>query len=109
MDASTREKGLRISLLVFGVIFFLVYPLALIWPSGWVWHGGEGQYYFQMIVGIYAVLGGFLIAAARNPSAHHAKARKPKLFFDPLGGASVKSLMQSQMPNSHLQARLRGL
>jgi hypothetical protein len=70
MNSTTREKGLKISLVAFGVICFLIYPLSLIWPSGWVWHGGEGVYYFQMIVGIYAVLGAFLIAAARNPEAH---------------------------------------
>ncbi len=42
----------------------------MVWPAGWIWHGGEGQYYLQMIAGVYAVLGGFLIAAARNPSDH---------------------------------------
>jgi DNA-binding helix-hairpin-helix protein with protein kinase domain len=63
-----RDKLLRIALVAFGVVFILVYPLGLIWPSGWVWHGGEGQYYFQMICGVYAVLGVYLILAARNPS-----------------------------------------
>jgi hypothetical protein len=56
MSETTREKLLKIALVVFGAIFFLVYPLGLIWPSGWVWHGGEGKYYLQMICGIYAVL-----------------------------------------------------
>jgi hypothetical protein len=37
-----------------------------------VWHGGQGQYYLQMICGVYAVLGVFLIAAARNPSEHRS-------------------------------------
>jgi hypothetical protein len=40
-------------------IFFLIYPLGLVWPSGWQWHGGEGKYYLQMICGVYAVLGAF--------------------------------------------------
>jgi ABC-type Fe3+-siderophore transport system permease subunit len=44
----------------------------MLWPSGWVWHGGEGVYYLQMICGIYAVLGLYLIAAARNPSAYRS-------------------------------------
>src|SRR5262245_44630752 len=68
----TRETLLKAALIVFGAIFFLVYPLGLIWPSGWVWHGGEGKYYPQMICGIYAVLGGFLINAARNPSENRS-------------------------------------
>jgi len=67
MDDITREKLLKIALVLFGAIFFTIYPLSLIWPSGWQWHGGHGQYYFQMICGVYAVLGAYLIAAARNP------------------------------------------
>ena len=72
MNESTRERLLKVALVAFGAIFFLVYPLGLIWPSGWVWHGGEGKYYLQMICGVYAVLGAFLIAAARNPSANRS-------------------------------------
>lgn len=70
MNPAAKEKGLKFSLIVFGVIFCLVYPLGYLWPSGWVWHGGEGVYYLQMIAGIYAVLGIFLIVAAKNPDAH---------------------------------------
>jgi hypothetical protein len=66
------QNMLKLALRVFGVVFMLVYPLSLVWPSGWVWHGGEGQYYFQMIVGIYAVLGVFLIRAASNPVEHRS-------------------------------------
>jgi hypothetical protein len=52
------------------VTFLFVYPLSLIWPSGWVWHGGQGHYYLQMICGLYAVLGLYLVAAARNPTEY---------------------------------------
>jgi len=72
MSEDTREKYLKIALVVFGVTFLLIYPLGLIWPSGWLWHGGQGAYYLQMICGVYAVLGVFLIAAARNPSEHRS-------------------------------------
>jgi hypothetical protein len=72
MSENTRDKLLKLALVTFGGIFFLVYPLGLVWPSGWVWHGGEGRYYLQMICGVYAVLGAFLIAAARNPSEHRS-------------------------------------
>ena len=72
MNDSTREKLLKAALMAFGAIFFLIYPLGLVWPSGWQWHGGEGKYYLQMICGVYAVLGAFLIAAAREPSAHRS-------------------------------------
>jgi hypothetical protein len=69
---TSREGLLKIALVAFGVVFLFVYPLGLIWPSGWRWHGGEGQYYFQMICAVYAVLGVFLIAAARNPAEHQS-------------------------------------
>jgi hypothetical protein len=68
----TKDQLLRIALVAFGAIFLVVYPLAVVWPSGWAWHHGapyESQY-FMMIVGVYATLGVFLIMAARNPAAN---------------------------------------
>jgi hypothetical protein len=68
----SREKLLQIALVAFGATFLFVYPLAIIWPSGWAWHAGapyESQY-FMMIVGVYATLGAFLLNAARDPKAH---------------------------------------
>lgn len=70
MTDDTRERNLKLSLKLFGFIFLLVYPLGMIWPSGWVWHGGGGEYYLQMICGVYFVLGIYLIKAAKNPSEH---------------------------------------
>jgi len=72
MRTETREKYLKIALVLFGIVFLLVYPLGIVWPSGWVWHGGEGLYYLQMIAGIYAVLGLYLIAAAKDPAANRS-------------------------------------
>jgi hypothetical protein len=65
-------KLLQLALAVFGAIFLLVYPLAVVWPSGWAWHSGAPyqSMYFMMIVGIYATLGVFLLNAARNPRAN---------------------------------------
>ena len=72
MNTENKEKFLKVALVAFGIIFLLIYPLGYLWPSGWVWHGGEGFYYLQMIAGVYAVLGVFLIAAARNPGANRS-------------------------------------
>lgn len=60
---------LRIALVVFGAVMLLLYPLAVVWPSGWAWHHGAPYEsdYFMMIVGLYAVLGVFLCLAARRP------------------------------------------
>ncbi|MDT5208199.1 MAG: hypothetical protein QOF67_614 [Mycobacterium sp.] len=65
-------KLLQIALAVFGALCLLLYPLAVVWPSGWAWHAGAPQAsdYFMMIVGLYATLGVFLINAARNPKAN---------------------------------------
>ena len=68
----TSHKLLQLALALFGAVFLFVYPLAILWPSGWAWHAGapyESQY-FMMIVGVYATLGVFLINAARNPQAN---------------------------------------
>ncbi|MEM9409108.1 MAG: DUF6632 domain-containing protein [Acidobacteriota bacterium] len=72
MSDTTRRKALQISLAAFGAVFLFIYPLGMVWPSGWIWHGGEGSYYLQMIAGVYFVLGLFLMAAARNPEKHHS-------------------------------------
>jgi hypothetical protein len=65
-------KLLQLALVVFGVVALLLYPLALVWPSGWAWYSGAPYQsdYFMMIVGLYATLGVFLINAARNPAAN---------------------------------------
>lgn len=65
-------KLLQVALVVFGAIMLLLYPLALLWPSGWAWHPGapHQSQYFMMIVGIYGTLGVFLVNAARNPQAN---------------------------------------
>ena len=67
-----RIKSLRFALLLVGLIFlFGVYPLTIIWPSGWAWHTGQSEY-LQMILAIYATLGVFLILASRDPLAHRS-------------------------------------
>jgi hypothetical protein len=71
MKDEIRMKYLKIALMIFGIIMlFTVYPLMLIWPSGWTWHGTGHNLYADMIVGIYATLGVFLIMAVRNPLDH---------------------------------------
>jgi hypothetical protein len=72
MNTESRENLLKLSLKAFGIIFLFIYPLGLVWPAGWVWHGGEGSYYLQMICGVYFVLGIYLIRAASNPSEHRS-------------------------------------
>jgi hypothetical protein len=71
MDTAARLKYLRIALVAVGLIFILgVYPLMMnYWPSGWRWLPNQPEYE-QMILGIYATLGFFLLYASRNPLQH---------------------------------------
>jgi uncharacterized protein DUF6632 len=71
MAAETRLRYLRIVLVAVGLIFiFAVYPLmSVVWPSGWRWQPNQPEYE-QMILGIYATLGIFLLLASRNPLQH---------------------------------------
>jgi len=46
-------KYLRIALLLVGLIFiFGIYPLTIIWPSGWAWHTGGHSDYLQTLPGL---------------------------------------------------------
>tara|TARA_R110001599_G_scaffold9041_18_gene44935 strand:- start:3310 stop:3702 length:393 start_codon:yes stop_codon:yes gene_type:complete len=69
-----RYSFLQVALVLFGTIFCLVYPLALVWPSGWMWHEGPpvASHYYVMILGIYLTLGLMLIRAAANPAANRS-------------------------------------
>ncbi len=72
MNEAWRVKALRLVLLLVGVLFIVgFYPLTIVWPSGWAWHTGQSDY-LQMIVGIYATLGVFLVVASRDPLAHRS-------------------------------------
>ena len=73
MTEANRIKYLRIVLVAVGLIFiFGIWPLTIIWPSGWSWHADGRSHYLEMILAVYATLGIFLIRAARNPLAHRS-------------------------------------
>lgn len=97
----SRQKLLHIALITFGSVFCLVYPLAIVWPSGWAWHEGPpaASHYFMMIVGIYATLGISLTRASRDPSAHRS------LINFTIWSSVVHALImavQSYSPGAHI-------
>jgi hypothetical protein len=100
----SSNRLLSAALIAFGAVFCIVYPLAIVWPSGWAWHQGNpaSNDYFMMIVGIYATLGVFLILAARNPAAN-----APLIWFT-VWSSIVHALvmaweaMRNPMMNGHL-------
>jgi hypothetical protein len=72
MSDANRLLYLRVALIVFGLTFiFGIYPLGLVWPSGWTWGHGH-SHYLMMILSIYATLGVFLLMASQNPAAHQS-------------------------------------
>jgi hypothetical protein len=75
-NVSERDptKYLRIALRLVGLTFIVgIYGLIIVWPSGWSWHTGHSHnlpHYLQMILGVYATLGVFLLIASRDPLGH---------------------------------------
>jgi uncharacterized protein DUF6632 len=59
-------KPLRWALVVVGALFVGASIMPVVWPSGWRWQPHH-LYYEEMIFGIYATLGVFLLLAARDP------------------------------------------
>ena len=73
MNTADNPKYLRIALLIIGIIFIAgLYPLTVFWPAGWAWHTSGPSMYLQMILGVYATLGVFLMMASRDPQAHRS-------------------------------------
>jgi hypothetical protein len=72
MNNETKLKYLSLALYVFGAFFIVgVWTMMQIWPSGWGWEPRQPEYE-QMIIGVYATLGIFLILAAKNPLEHRS-------------------------------------
>jgi len=73
MNEDSRLKYLSMALYVFGAIFVvgIFVMMTWVWPSGWGWTPRQPEYE-QMIVGVYATLGIFLILAAKDPLSHRS-------------------------------------
>lgn len=72
MSEKQPDQLFRSLLLVFGLVFiFGVWPLMMFWPAGWQWQPAQPEYE-QMILGIYATLGVFLVLASRAPREHRS-------------------------------------
>jgi hypothetical protein len=98
--AAVRLRYLRVALILVGLIFiFCVYPLMMsLWPSGWRWSPNQPQYE-QMILGVYATLGVFLLIASRNPLRHLSLIWFT--VFSSLVHAGIMTVQALQMPSEH--------
>lgn len=72
MNDQARIRYLKLALVVIGITFIVgIYALTVLWPAGWMWEPRQAEYE-QMILGIYATLGVFLLLASRDPLAHRS-------------------------------------
>lgn len=72
MKPETKIQLLRYALIAFGLFFiFGLYPAMHFWPSGWRWEPNQ-PHYEQMIIGVYATLGVFLLLASGDPFANRS-------------------------------------
>jgi len=72
MDTRNNSQALRTVLIAVGLVFiFGIWILMRVWPSGWQWQPSQPEYE-QMIMGVYATLGVFLVLAARDPRRHRS-------------------------------------
>ena len=71
MQQGEKLKHLKTALYAVGVIYIVGVPamMMVIWPDGWGWTPAQPEYE-QMIMGVYATLGVFLILAAKDPLAN---------------------------------------
>jgi hypothetical protein len=103
VNTATRVRYLRIVLVLVGLIFILgVYPLMMAWwPSGWRWQPNQPEY-DQMILGVYATLGVFLILASRNPLQHRSLIWFTVWSSLTHAGIMTVQAMKSPMEHGHL-------
>ena len=72
LNQDRTQQPLSTILLLVGLVFiFGIVPLMQWWPAGWQWQPNQPEYE-QMIQGVYATLGVFLVIASRNPAAHRS-------------------------------------
>lgn len=72
MNAERRMQLLKLSLVAFGLFFIVgLVPMMHYFSDSWGWEPPQYEYE-QMIQGVYATLGVFLILAAKNPLEHRS-------------------------------------
>ena len=71
MDNYAKIRKLKFALFILGLSFLGgIYPLTVLWPSGWGWHMDASALYVQILTGVYATLGICLLFAALDPIRH---------------------------------------
>lgn len=116
----TKERLLSVAMVAFGLVSVMLYPLAMVWPSGWAWHSGSpgANDYFLMIVGIYGTLGVLLILAAREPASNlslikfaiwSSVVHAGVMTFEALRGSAHRAHLYGDVPALLLAATVLGV
>ena len=105
---NSRITALRIALVVLGITCAALGPLMLVWPSGWRW-SPHHSYYEQMMVGIYFMLGIFLLLAAKDPLQHRSLIWFTVWSSLVHGGIMAAQAVSSPEHHSHLFADVPAL
>ncbi len=72
MSNETRLKALKIVLVALGLFYiFGIFLMMKFMPQSWTWEPRQIEYE-QMIMGMYATLGVFLLLAAQDPLANRS-------------------------------------
>jgi Family of unknown function (DUF6632) len=104
-----RERVLQVVLVLVGVIFLAgIFPLMFLWPSGWRWNPHQTQYE-QMILGVYATLGVFLLIASRRPAEHRSLIAFTAWSSLVHGGIMTVQALQASMEHGHLMGDVPAL
>jgi hypothetical protein len=103
VNLAIRIRFLRVALVLFGLIFLVgVYPLVMSrWPAGWRWQPNQ-PIYEQMILGVCATLGVFLILASRDPLQHRGLLWFTVWLSLVHGGIMAVQPMKMPMEHGHL-------
>lgn len=112
-----KRDALKYALIFFGIFLLLVYPLMLLWPSGWTWEPSQYKYE-QMIAGVYATLGVFLLRASKNPDANtsliwftvwSSVVHATTMLFQALSDPIEQGHLYGDIPALYLMALVLGL
>jgi hypothetical protein len=90
------ERALKVALIVVGLLFVAtIYPLLM-----FLWQPHPAEASLTMIMSVYAILGVFLLLAARNPSAHRSLIAFTA--WSSLAHAAVMVVQSFQMPSERV-------
>jgi hypothetical protein len=108
--SAARLRYLRLALILFGLIFiFAVYPMMnMWWAAGWRWNPHQPEYE-QMILGVYATLGVFLLIASRNPLKHVSLIWFTAISSLVHGGIMLVQALRAPMEHGHLYGDIPAL